>query len=117
MLSRTPEHLRESAWNFIRFMLSPESNAYYAERSGFPAFAIGPHYQSSGSPPDSHKEILDEALPYLRGDFSVTMSPAVRNAFDEAFQKIMVNLADVRTALDEADLKAEAGVRAEIGPR
>ena len=117
MLSIAPESRRASAWSFIKYMLSPDSLAYYAQRSGYPDFVRAASAPTDESRPDSHQAVLRDALPFLRGDFSVTMSPSVRNAFDEAYQKIMVDMADVRTTLAEADKRAESGVRAELGVR
>ncbi len=114
MLSTAPEEKRDAAWEFMKFMLSPESIAYYAKRSGYTAW-YGRAQEAAGDLlQDERYKIIHEALPYLRGDFSVNMSPAVRTAFDEAVAKILIDLADPQTTLDEADAKAEEGVKEEI---
>ena len=114
MLSTTPEEKREAAWTFMKFMLSPDSLAYYAERSGYAAFTASAQEAAGDLLQDARYATIHAALPGLRGDFSVNMSPAVRTAFDEAWQKAFVEMADVQTALDEADAKAEEGVQDEI---
>lgn len=114
MMAITPEDKREAAWTFIKFMLNDESLAYLAERSGYAAFTEGARQSAGGFLSDERYAIMHEALPYLRGDFSMNTSPAVRTAFDEALQKILVDNADVQATLDEADAKAEAGLKEEI---
>ncbi len=114
MLSTAPEEKRDAAWEFMKFMLSPESIAYYAKRSGYTAWYGRAQEAAADLLQDERYRIIHEALPYLRGDFSVNMSPAVRTAFDEAVAKILIELADPQTTLDEADAKAEEGVKEEI---
>lgn len=114
MMSITPADKREAAWSFIKFMLNDESVALLAERSGYAAFHEGARKSAGGFLTDERYATMHEALPFLRGDFSMNTSPAVRTAFDEALQKILVDNADVQTTLDEADAKAEAGLKDEI---
>ena len=56
---------------------------------------------------EPNRKIIHDALPFLRGDFSVNMSPPVRNAFDEAFRRILIRGEDASTVLREMDAKAE----------
>ena len=114
MLSTTPADKQAAAWEFMKFMLAPDSLAYYAERSGYAAFTGSAQEAAGELLNDERYATIHAALPGLRGDFSVNMSPAVRTAFDEAWQKIFVELADVQTALDEADAKAEENIQDEI---
>ncbi|GMV95272.1 MAG: ABC transporter substrate-binding protein [Candidatus Hydrogenedentota bacterium] len=113
MLASTPDAQRANAWSFIRYMLSPESIAYYARESGYCAFTEVSQNAAGDLLDDPRYATIHEAVPYLRGDFSVNMSPAVRTAFDEAFQKILVEGADVQETLDAADAKAERDVQKE----
>jgi sn-glycerol 3-phosphate transport system substrate-binding protein len=114
MLANVAEEKRAAAWEFIKFMLSGESIAYYAQRSGYMAFHPGAQQAVGDLLKDERFAVMHEALPYLRGDFSVNMSPAVRTAFDEAWQRIFVELSDVQATLDEADVKAEEAIKEEI---
>ncbi len=114
MTSVTPEEKRDAAWEFMKYMLSPESIAYYAKRSGYTAWYGRAQEAASDLLQDERYKIIHEALPYLRGDFSVNMSPAVRTAFDEAVARILIEMEDPQTVLDEADAKAEEGVKEEI---
>lgn len=114
MMATTPEEKREAAWTFMKFMISPESLAYYAERSGYTAFTEEAREAAGDLLEDERYATIHEALPHLRGDFSVNMSPAVRTAFDEAWQTIFVEGADVEATLREADAKAEEGIEDEI---
>ena len=63
---------------------------------------------------DPRFKVIHDALPYIRADFSVNMSPAIRAAFDEAFQRILLQNADVQQTLDAADAKAEAAIKTEL---
>ncbi len=114
MMAITPAEKRDAAWTFIKFMLSDESLAYLAERSGYAAFTEGARKSAGSFLSDQRYAIMHESLPFLRGDFSMNTSPAVRTAFDEALQKILVENADVQTTLDAADAKAEQGLKDEI---
>jgi sn-glycerol 3-phosphate transport system substrate-binding protein len=114
MMAITPEEKRAAAWKFIKFMLEDESLALLAERSGYAAFTEGARQSAGSFLADERYTIMHEALPYLRGDFSMNTSPAVRTAFDEALQKILLQDADVQATLDEADTKAEEGLKDEI---
>ncbi len=114
MLASTPDIQRANAWSFIRYMLSPESIAYYARESGYCAFTEASREAAGDLLDDPRYATIHEAVPYLRGDFSVNMSPAVRTAFDEAFQKILVEGTDVQKTLDAADAKAEREVQREL---
>ncbi len=113
MMALTPEDKRDAAWEFVKFMLNDESVALLAERSGYAAFHEGARQSAGSFLADERYATMHEALPYLRGDFSMNTSPAVRTAFDEALQKILLENADVQTTLDEADAKAETGLQDE----
>ncbi|MCC9075109.1 ABC transporter substrate-binding protein [Litorilinea aerophila] len=115
MLASVPEEKRDAAWEFMRFMLSDKSIAYYAERSGYVAFTPGAQEIAAEMLQDERYAIIHAAVPYLRGDFSVNFSPAVRTAFDEAWQRILTDPSvDVKAVLDEAQVKAEEGIKNEI---
>ncbi|MCC6697599.1 MAG: ABC transporter substrate-binding protein [Candidatus Hydrogenedentes bacterium] len=114
ILANTTPKQRETAWAFIRHMISPESIAYYARESGYVAFTEESRRAAGDLLQDPRHATIHEALPFLRADYSVNMSPAVRNAFDEAFQKILVQNADVQATLDAADTRAEAAVKEEL---
>jgi len=117
MLARTPEDKREAAWSFMRFLLQPEQIAYYAERSGYCAFTTTSQKVGEAWLADPSRSVIHQGLPHLRGDFSVNMSPAVRNAFDEAFRRILIRGEDVPTVLREADEKAERDIKRELAAR
>jgi sn-glycerol 3-phosphate transport system substrate-binding protein len=107
----TPEDRREAAWAFIRHLVSADSLAYYARETGYLAFTPDALESDKSLLAEEPYATLHRALPHIRGDFSITSEPAVRNAFDEAFQKIVVAGEDPKAALDEADRRAEEGVR------
>lgn len=115
MLSNVPPEKQDAAWEFIKFMLSDESIAYYAKRSGYMAFHKGAQKAAGDLLQDEARAIMHQALPYLRGDFSFNQSPAIRTNFDEAWQKLFTDpTLDVKTVLDEADAKAEEQIKEEI---
>lgn len=114
ILASTAEMQRNNAWTFVRYMLSPESIAYYARESGYCAFTEASREAAGDLLDDPRYATIHEAVPYLRGDFSVNMSPAVRTAFDVAYQKILVEGANVQDTLDAADARAEREVRVEL---
>ena len=113
MLSTTPPEKREAAWQFIKFMLSGDSIAYYARRTGYAAFFTAAQEKAADFLKDERYATIQRGLSYIRADFSINESAAVRNAFEEAWQKIFFQLADVKTTLDEADAKAEAEIKNE----
>jgi ABC-type glycerol-3-phosphate transport system substrate-binding protein len=110
MLSTAPEENRAAAWAFMKYMLSPEQIARYAERSGYTAFTGASRERAGDWIHEDGRATIHEALAHLRGDFSLNMSPALRNAFDQAFQRIMIEMAGVREALEAADARAEAAL-------
>ncbi len=114
MLARTPENRRAAAWTFMKYLLSPSSLAFYAENSGYLAFTDQSQALASTLLAQPERATMHEALKFVRGDFSVTMSSAVRTAFEDAFKKIVVDLADVKTTLDEADRRAERDLKEEL---
>lgn len=114
MFATAPKMKRDAAWSFVRFMLAPEQIAYYATKSGYAAYSASAQKAMGDTLKDPRYAVIQSALPYIRADFSVNMSPALRTAFDEAFQKILFQGADVRRTLDEADTKAEQAVKAEL---
>lgn len=114
MLSITPAERRDAAWEFIRFMLAPEQISEYASQSGYAAFSKSAQSKMSETLNDPRFKVIHDALPYIRADFSVNTSPAIRSAFDEAFQRILLQNADVQQTLDAADAKAEEAIEAEL---
>ena len=110
MLATTPPEVRDAAWEFIRFMLASEQLGRYAAQSGYVAFTMGAQAAAEAQERRIGGEdwqAIHEALQYVRADFDVTGSPAIRNAFERAFQRIVFERADVATVLREADAKAE----------
>lgn len=116
MLAAAPDTKRDAAWAFMRYMLEPKQIAYYAKRTGYLAFTTEAQENAKEMLQDSRYRIIHDALPYVRGDFSVNMSPAVRNAFDTAFHKIMLENADVESTLRAADAQAEQDIKKELTP-
>ncbi|MCL4219672.1 MAG: ABC transporter substrate-binding protein [Candidatus Hydrogenedentes bacterium] len=104
-----PTEKRAAAQAFIEFMLSSESLAYFAQESGYLAFTPGSREIVQESATEAQMVMYD-SLDYVRGDFSVNLAPPVRAAFDEAFQRIVTELAPVEATLDAADAKAEKGL-------
>lgn len=113
MIATCPAEKQEAAWAFMKYMLSPESLAYYGEQSGYAIFTPEARELAADFLKDERYAIMNDAAQYLRGDFSMNVSPAVRTAFDEALQKIFVDLADVKTTLVAADAKAEKDIKDE----
>ncbi len=117
MLATCPESKRAAAWSFIRFMLAPEQIAYYAKQTGYAAYSGRAQAAAGATLAEPRYAVIHSALPNIRADFSVNMSPAIRNAFNEAYQKILVDGASVQETLDAADAKAESGIQRELGGR
>ncbi|GMW00169.1 MAG: hypothetical protein AMXMBFR84_13070 [Candidatus Hydrogenedentota bacterium] len=114
MISTAREDQREAAWSFIRYMLAPESIAYYSGASGYVAFTPEARELMGERLQDPRFQTIHDALQYVRADFSVNMSPPVRDAFDRAFHKILLEDADVKQTLDAADAEAEAVLAASM---
>jgi ABC-type glycerol-3-phosphate transport system substrate-binding protein len=112
MLSRVPEAKREAAWAFMKHMLSPASIAFFAEQSGYVAFSEGARAEAADWLAGEDIAALHEALPHVRGDFSINMAPPVREAFDAAFLAIVMKDAPVAETLAEADARAEQAMAA-----
>lgn len=113
MLASCPPEKREAAWSFMHFLLGPVQIAYYAERSGYLAFSEAAWELAGDLHDDPSRVAMHEALAHVRADYSVTMSPAVRNAFDKAFQQIVVGRKDVLESLQRADAEAERDIEEE----
>ncbi|NMB90128.1 MAG: ABC transporter substrate-binding protein, partial [Chloroflexi bacterium] len=113
MLTSCPEEKRAAAWEFMKYMLSPESIAYYGEQSGYAVFYPEAAEAAADFLSDENFAIMNSASEYLRGDFSMNGSPAVRTAFDEALLKILIDKADVQSTLESADAKAEKDIQNE----
>lgn len=105
MTAATPPGSRAAAWRFMKFLLSPEALAHFACRSGYLAFTR--ESREVLGPLPAERLPLYQALDFVRADFSVNMSPPVRNSFDWAFQSIVIDRANVRDTLDKADRRAE----------
>ncbi len=112
MLAICPQDRREAAWTFMRYLLAPKSLAFYARESGYAPFTREAQAAWPELAQDPARTRMLEALPYLKGDFSLNMAPALRNAFDRAFQQIMIEGKDPLTALQDADAQAEKAMRA-----
>jgi sn-glycerol 3-phosphate transport system substrate-binding protein len=117
MLARVPAEEREAAWAFMRYLLQPEQLAYYAERSGYCAFTGSSQRVGETWLADPHRKTIHAALPNLRGDFSVNMSPTIRNLLQNAFGRILIRLEDPETVLREVDAAAEASIQSELAVR
>ncbi len=117
MLSVCPEDRRAAAWAFMKSLLSPESLADYAQRSGYLAFTDAAREAAADWLTDPRVQELHRALPYIRGDFSVTAASPVRTAFDEAFHQIVIKGVDPKQALDAANARAVEGMRRESAGR
>jgi len=59
---------------------------------------------------DERYQIIYESVPYVRWDFSLYWFPPVRDSFEEAWQKIYFDLADVQQTLEDAQRKAEGAL-------
>lgn len=114
MSATCPPEKQEAAWEFIKYMLSPESLAYYAENSGYIAVTKSAQALATGFTADPNLAVLQAAVPYLEGNFTINSSPAIRNSLTEAMQRIFIDNVDAKTALDEADAKAEINILEEL---
>ena len=115
MMATTPAETRESAWAFMRYLLSAESLAYYSEQTGYVAYTEGARAALRRESFPAGMEAVHESARHIRGDFTVNMAPGVRNALGEAIQAILINLADVQATLDAADARAEEAMARESG--
>lgn len=110
IMSVAADARRADAWTFMRYLLAPENLAFYAQESGYVAFTQASRDQLGAETATEPYATIYAALPHVRADFSINMSPAVRTAFDDAYRAILAGMADVRTTLAEADAKAEAAL-------
>ena len=107
MLAVTPESKRPAAWAFMKYLLSPEQLAFFAEESGYAAFSQSAQKAAGAALDDARFAVVREAAPHLVGDFSMNMEPALREPFAEALQKILIDLTDVKATLDDANARAQ----------
>ena len=112
MWARAPEEQRDEAWSFMRYLLQPEQIAFYAKGSGYTAFTDSARETAGDLLADPRHATIHEALPYLRGDFTINATPALRDALDGAFQQIMFEDRNVAAVLRAADRQAEAALAA-----
>lgn len=107
MLSTTPSEKRPLAWKFIKHMLSAENMAEYAAKTGYVAYFPSAQKLALGRLTDERYKIIYESIPFIRWDFTLYWLPPVRDGFEEAWQKIFFDLADVQQTLDAAQEEAE----------
>jgi sn-glycerol 3-phosphate transport system substrate-binding protein len=119
VILKTDDTVRlRAAWAFVRFLLDDRQIADFALQSGYLAYSEGARAKAKVALAENVSlRAVQEAAPYIRGDFSINWSPGVRAALDEAVQRILVRGEDVATVLREADAKAEAEVARERGGR
>lgn len=103
-----PTERAAAAWNLVEFLLAPEQLADYARRAGYVAFTPAAQQKLAGLLNEPPYRVIYSNLLYVRGDFSVTMESAIRDALTTAYLRILIDGADVATALREADAAAEA---------
>lgn len=117
VILKTDDTVRlRAAWAFVRFLLEDRQVADFALQSGYIAYSEGARaFAATTLTENPALRTVQEAAPYIRGDFSINGSPAVRGALDEAVQRILVRGEDPATVLREADAKAEAEVARERG--
>ena len=106
MLSNTPPEKRAAAWQFIQYMLSPKSLADYCKKTSYIAYYPRAQKEMGDFLQKPHYSTMYEAVPFIRWDFSLYALPPVRDGFEEAWQKIFFDLADIQTTLDSANEKA-----------
>ncbi len=110
MLSSTPPEKRELAWKFIKFMLSPQNLSNYAVKTGYVAYYPSAQKLALARLTDERYKIIYESVPYVRWDFRLYWFPPVRDAFEQAWQKIFFDMADVKQTLDEAQISARGAI-------
>lgn len=117
VILKTDDTVRlRAAWAFVRFLLQDQQVADFALNSGYLAYSEGARVLAEETLEENPAlRTVQEAASYIRGDFSINGSPAVRGALDEAVQRILVRGEDPATVLREADAKAEAEVARERG--
>lgn len=108
MLATCPEERRLDAWQFMRFLLEAEQLADYALASGYAPFSGRARELAAEIAPES--AALHAGIDFVRGDFSLNMSPALRDAFDRAFRRVLLQGEDPATALAAANEAARAGL-------
>jgi ABC-type glycerol-3-phosphate transport system substrate-binding protein len=106
MISTTPIEKRQAAWSFIKFMLSAQNLADYSRKTGYVAFYPSAQKQMVDLLKDERYATIYAALPDVRWDFTLYWAPPVRDAFEQAWQKIFFDQVDVQTTLKFANQKA-----------
>lgn len=106
MLSTTPPEKRAAAWQFIKFMISPKSLAEYCKKTGYIAYYPKAQKEMGEILQHPHYATMYSAVPYVRWDFSLYRFPPARDGFEEAWQKIFFDLADIPSTLEAANQKA-----------
>ncbi len=106
MLSTTPPEKRAAAWQFIKFMLSPKSLAEYCKKTGYIAYYPEAQEEMGEMLQHPHYAAMYSAVPFVRWDFSLYRFPPARDGFEEAWQKIFFDLADIPSTLEAANQKA-----------
>ena len=108
-----PEKL-DAAWSFVRFMLQPENIAYNADKSGYVAFSDSSiAILKDAIETDPYASVIYQSVPYLVGDFSVNASPAVRDGYKAAMQRIFIKQEDASSVLQDMDSIVEKNLKEE----
>jgi hypothetical protein len=87
-------------------MLSPKSLAEYCKKTGYIAYYPEAQEEMGEMLQHPHYAAMYSAVPFVRWDFSLYRFPPARDGFEEAWQKIFFDLADIPSTLEAANQKA-----------
>lgn len=104
---------KDAAWKFLKFMGSPESQMYWAEKTGYQASSIGAlnsdAMQALWKKDPRYKTTYDQ-VPYAVVEDRTHLIPfnEVRTIFNNAWDSTILNNGDAAKNLAEAQAKANA---------
>lgn len=104
-----------AAWEFVKFLVSPESNAYFAGQTGYMPFrqeAIGMMTDMLENEPDRQTAI--DQLEFTRNQSElVAYRGEWRSIIDQAMERILISGEDPATVFPEAQRQVQATLEAE----
>lgn len=106
---------QQAAWEFVKFMVTPESNAYFAERTGYMPFrqgAIELLEDTLANEPD-RQTAIDQLGNTRNQSQLVAYRGEWRSIIDQAMERILVSGEDPADVFPEAQRQVESALEAE----
>ena len=106
---------QEAAWEFVTFMVSPQSNAYFAEQTGYMPFrqeAVALMEETLAGEPDRQTAI--DQLEFTRNQSElVAYRGEWRSIIDQAMERVLISGEDPADVFPQAQQEVQSALEAE----